>query len=169
MFANIMPNIYPNFLGKIMETLSPSIIKLRDDFLTKFKNLNLDQITQKLKNLLDIEKDEFKRIVILASRIQIIRQKIEKINPLQVFNNSDTQQNLDKNIKKDQGQTDTKSIEKEVMWTRVIIEESTEVNGVRFPAGIQIDVTKEDSERLISSGKASLVWIIHSNFCDKYR
>ena len=38
-----------------------------------------------------------------------------------------------------------------------MITESTEVNGVRFPKGIQIDVTKDDSDRLIKSGKANLV------------
>ena len=42
-------------------------------------------------------------------------------------------------------------------WVRVQIIESTEVNGVRFPAGIQIDVTKEDSVKIISSKKAELV------------
>ena len=48
-------------------------------------------------------------------------------------------------------------VNKDQDWIRVIITESTEVNGVRFPEGIQVDVTKNDSERLISSGKASLI------------
>ena len=42
-------------------------------------------------------------------------------------------------------------------WTRVEMIKSGIVNGVRFPKGIQVDVTKSDSERLISSGKASIV------------
>jgi hypothetical protein len=42
-------------------------------------------------------------------------------------------------------------------WVRVQIKETTEVNGVRFPAGIQIDVTNEDSRRMIESGKAILL------------
>ena len=42
-------------------------------------------------------------------------------------------------------------------WIRVIMKESTEVNGVRFPEGIQIDVTEEDSKKLIESGKAAII------------
>ena len=34
---------------------------------------------------------------------------------------------------------------------------TTEVNGVRFPEGIQIDVTEEDSKKLIESGKAAII------------
>ena len=58
-----------------------------------------------------------------------------------------------------QTRNDTKKNEKSnsETWIRVIMKESTEVNGVRFPEGIQIDVTKQDSERLINSGKASLI------------
>ena len=42
-------------------------------------------------------------------------------------------------------------------WIRVIMKESTEVNGVRFPEGIQIDVTEDDSKKLIESGKAVII------------
>ena len=42
-------------------------------------------------------------------------------------------------------------------WIRVIMKESTEVNGVRFPEGIQIDVTEDDSKKLIESGKATII------------
>ena len=42
-------------------------------------------------------------------------------------------------------------------WIRVIMKESTEVNGVRFPEGIQIDVTEDDSKKLIASGKAAII------------
>ena len=37
------------------------------------------------------------------------------------------------------------------------MKESTEVNGVRFPEGIQIDVTDDDSKKLIESGKAAII------------
>jgi hypothetical protein len=29
---------------------------------------------------------------------------------------------------------------------------------VRFPEGIQIDVTENDSKKLIESGKAAIIW-----------
>ena len=45
----------------------------------------------------------------------------------------------------------------ESKWVRVKIKETAEVNGVRFPAGIEIDVTNEDSIKLIESGKVTLL------------
>ena len=44
-----------------------------------------------------------------------------------------------------------------VEWVRVQIKETTEVNGVRFPSGIQIDVTDEDAKQMIEGGKAILL------------
>ena len=44
-----------------------------------------------------------------------------------------------------------------VEWVRVQIKETTEVNGVRFPSGIQIDVTDEDAQKMIEGGKAILL------------
>ena len=51
-----------------METLSFSIVQKRDSFLSKFKDLALDKLSLKLKELIDNENDEIKRIIILASR-----------------------------------------------------------------------------------------------------
>ena len=45
----------------------------------------------------------------------------------------------------------------QVEWVRVQIKETTEVNGVRFPSGIQIDVTDEDAQKMIEGGKAILL------------
>ena len=44
-----------------------------------------------------------------------------------------------------------------VEWVRVQIKETTEVNGVRFPSGIQIDVTDEDAKQMIEGNKAILL------------
>ena len=44
-----------------------------------------------------------------------------------------------------------------VEWVRVQIKETTEVNGVRFPSGIQIDVTDEDAKQMLDSDKAILL------------
>ena len=58
-----------------------------------------------------------------------------------------------------QAENDTEKNEKSnsETWIRVIMKESTEVNGVRFPEGIQIDVTEDDSKKLIESGKAAII------------
>ena len=44
-----------------------------------------------------------------------------------------------------------------VEWVRVQIKETTEVNGVRFPSGIQIDVTDEDAKQMIEGNQAILL------------
>ena len=139
-----------------METLSASVIKLRNLFLKQFKDVSLDKISSKLDELLVVEKDEIKRIVILASRVETIRKRIELIysdqqNVKQVLHALEEKKNVN------QVETEPAIDNSRKSWVRVIIKESTEVNGVRFPEGIQIDVTEEDSKRLIDTGKATIL------------
>ncbi len=63
-----------------METLAPSILEIRNSFLEKFKNEKLDIISKKLTELFDIEKDPVKKIVLLASRVETIRKRIDQIH-----------------------------------------------------------------------------------------
>ena len=62
-----------------METLAPSILEIRNSFLEKFKNEKLDIISKKLTELFDVENDPVKKIVLLASRVETIRKRIEQI------------------------------------------------------------------------------------------
>ncbi len=140
-----------------METLSPSIIEIRNSFLEKFKNEKLEMISRKLDQLFDVEKDPVKRIMLLASRVETIRKRIEQISndenkTLKIVENSNVE---DKNKLEENTETDEKTTSES--WVRVIMKESTEVNGVRFPEGIQIDVTEDDSKKLIDSGKAAII------------
>ena len=139
-----------------METLSFSIVQKRDSFLSKFKDLALDKLSLKLKELLDNENDEIKRIIILASRVATIRKRIEQINPI-ITTPKKNIENVQEKTSEQNNEVKISDDNKTQDWIRVIIIENTEVNGVRFPKGIQVDVTKSDSERLINSGKASLV------------
>ena len=140
-----------------METLTPSILQVRDSFLEQFKNEQLDTISKKLDQLFDVEKDPVKRIVLLASRVETIRKRIEQIykdeNKIKKINESSNQ------IAEVKAENNTEKNEQNNLenWVRVIMKESTEVNGVRFPEGIQIDVTEEDSKKLIESGKAAVI------------
>ena len=143
-----------------METLTSSILQTRNSFLEQFKNDQLESISAKLDQLFDIEKDPVKRIVILASRVETIRKRIEQIYQ------DDSKKEKIKDVldeKKEVVSENDKEIneknEKNVSetWIRVIMKESTEVNGVRFPEGIQIDVTEDDSKKLIGSGKAAII------------
>ena len=140
-----------------METLAPSILQVRNSFLEQFKNEKLDTISIKLDQLFDTEKDPVKRIVILASRVETIRKRIEEI-----YQNGNKKEKIEENSnEKKEAIVDNENEKNEEnpseTWIRVIMKESTEVNGVRFPEGIQIDVTEDDSKKLIESGKAAVI------------
>ena len=140
-----------------METLAPSILQVRNSFLEQFKNEQLENISKKLDQLFDVEKDPIKRIVLLASRVETIRKRIELIYQDDTKIKKITEPSEDKKVEitKDDAEKNEKSNSE--TWIRVIMKESTEVNGVRFPEGIQIDVTEEDSKKLIESGKAAII------------
>ena len=148
-----------------METLAPSILEIRNSFLEKFKNEKLNIISKKLTELFDVEKDQVKKIVLLASRVETIRKRIDQIhqdenktNIMQESSNESLNENPNEE-KLVQAENETEKNEKSnsETWIRVIMKESTEVNGVRFPEGIQIDVTENDSKKLIESGKAAII------------
>ncbi len=140
-----------------METLAPSILEVRNSFLEQFKNEQLEHISKKLDQLFDVEKDPVKRIVLLASRVETIRKRIELI--YQDDNKIKKITELPDEKKEEISKNDVEKNEKNnsETWIRVIMKESTEVNGVRFPEGIQIDVTEDDSKKLIESGKAAII------------
>ena len=140
-----------------METLAPAILEIRNSFLERFKNEKLDVISKKLTDLFDVEKDPVKKIGLLASRVETIKKRINQIH--QDENKTKIIQQNSNEEKVVQAENDTEKNEKSnsETWTRVIMKESTEVNGVRFPEGIQIDVTEDDSKKLIESGKAAII------------
>ena len=140
-----------------METLAPSILQIRNSFLEQFQNEQLETISKKLDEIFDVEKDPVKRIVILASRLETIRKRIENIyqngNKKEIIKESSNEEKeviVENSTEKNEESTSE-------TWIRVIMKESTEVNGVRFPEGIQIDVTEDDSKKLIESGKAAII------------
>ena len=84
------------------------------------------------------------KIIRPASVNEIDSQNVSEENKENISKNDN-----EKNEKNEKNDTET--------WIRVIMKESTEVNGVRFPEGIQIDVTEDDSKKLIESGKAAII------------
>ena len=140
-----------------METLAPSLLEVRNSFLDQFKNEQLESISKKLDQLFDVEKDPVKRIILLASRVDTIRKRIE-----QIYKDDNKKEKIVESTNEIKETITENDIEKNETinsetWIRVIMKESTEVNGVRFPEGIQIDVTENDSKKLIESGKAAII------------
>ena len=144
-----------------METLASSILEIRNSFLEKFKNEKLDIISKKLTELFDVEKDQIKKIVLLASRVETIRKRIDQIhqdeNKTEIIKESSNESSNEKKGVQAENITEKDENSNSETWIRVIMKESTEVNGVRFPEGIQIDVTEADSKKLIESGKAAII------------
>ena len=144
-----------------METLAPTILEIRNSFLEKFKNEKLNIISKKLTELFDVEKDQVKKIVLLASRVETIRKRIDQIhqdeNKTKIIQKISNESSDEDKVVQAEGDTDKNEKSNSETWIRVIMKESTEVNGVRFPEGIQIDVTENDSKKLIESGKAVII------------
>ena len=136
--------------------LSAVTIAVRDKVIEKFADQPLDAMNESVKKLLSSEEDEQKRLGILAARVYILRQRILKIadgDPDRVVGSAAPKA---ENLAPDSFDApDAESGSSE--WTRLRILEDCEVNGVRFPKTVIIDVKTEDAERLIENGKAELI------------
>ena len=144
-----------------METLAPAILEIRNSFLERFKNEKLDVISKKLTDLFDVEKDPVKKIGLLASRVETIKKRINQIhqdeNKTKIIQENSNESSNEEKVVQAENDTDKNEKSNSETWIRVIMKESTEVNGVRFPEGIQIDVTENDSKKLIEAGKAAII------------
>ena len=138
--------------------LSPVTIAVRDKVIEKFADQPLDEMNTSVKNLLTHEEDEQKRLGILAARVYILRQRIANIAGVEqervITSASPKAEDV---MPSDANATDGANNDAETSeWTRLRILDDCEVNGVRFPKTVIIDVKSEDAEKLISSGKAEL-------------
>ena len=137
--------------------LSPVTIAVRDKVIEKFTGQPLDEMNNSLKALLSKEEDEQKRLGILAARVYILRQRILSIaeaDPDRVVTSASPKvEDLASDEHAGPSEIETSASE----WTRLRILEDCEVNGVRFPKTVIIDVKSADAERLIENGKAEMI------------
>ena len=138
--------------------LSEKIIDKKEELLDEFENLSLDEIAKKIKLIENRDDNVIFKIAYLAARISVLNQRIQTLinensaNDNLIRENNDSGNIIEKFIKSSKKPQDIP-----VEWVRVQIKETTEVNGVRFPSGIQIDVTDEDAKQMIESNKAILL------------
>ena len=136
--------------------LSPVTIAVRDKVIEKFADQPLDDMNESVKQLLSREEDEQKRLGILAARVYILRQRIIRIaegDPDRVVGSASPKPTSMAAGSVDEQQPETTQGE----WTRLRILDDCEVNGVRFPRTVIIDVKADDAEKLIANGNAELV------------
>jgi hypothetical protein len=138
---------------------SDKVIDKKEELLDEFQNLTLEEISIKIKKISYDDTDLIAKIACLAARVDVLNQRIKAIVEENTIND---------NVIETKAENSTNIVEKllkpnktqnnlPIEWVRVQIKETTEVNGVRFPSGIQIDVTYEDSKKMIESGKAILL------------
>ena len=139
--------------------LSEKIIDKKEELLDEFENWSLEEISKKIKLIENRDDDLIFKIAYLAARISILKKRIQilinenSMNDNLILENNDDPNNIVEKIIK----SSKKPKDLPVEWVRVQIKETTEVNGVRFPSGIQIDVTDEDAKQMIESDKAILL------------
>ncbi len=139
--------------------LSEKIIDKKEELLDEFENLSLEEIAKKIKLIENRDDNLIFKIAYLAARISILNKRIQvlinenSLNDNSIIENDNDSNNIVEKIIK----SSKKPKDIPVEWVRVQIKETTEVNGVRFPSGIQIDVTDEDAKQMIESDKAILL------------
>ena len=139
--------------------LSEKIIDKKEELLDEFENLSLDEIAKKIKQIEKRDDNIIFKIAYLAARISVLNQRIQALINENSANDNLIRENNDEsiNIVEKIIKTSKKPQVIPVEWVRVQIKETTEVNGVRFPSGIQIDVTDDDAKQMIEGNKAILL------------
>ena len=141
-------------------TLDPEIVSMRDRYLKALEGKPFDEMNLLIQKQLETEGEDIKRLSLLAARVYILRLRTLELrdeptehampwSKAQKENN-----NKDKNTEGVQAQN---SENKDNEWRRLRMIEAGEVNGVRFPPGIIIDVNATDGEKLVESKKAEYV------------
>ena len=138
---------------------SEKIIDKKEEILDEFEELTLKEIAVKIKQASNRDDGLIFKIACLAARVSVLNQRIQAIidensaNDNRPNNGANSKGNIVEKIIKHSKKPTNVPVE----WVRVQIKETTEVNGVRFPSGIQIDVTQEDAQQMIEGSKAILL------------
>ena len=139
--------------------LSPEIIAIRTKLIEACDGKTFADTIAFLKQLLDKEEDEQKRLGILAARVLVLRQRVSHIQDKEDASDMSqfvalTQSVVDDDEKDTEDEADASDDES---WVRVRITENSIVKGVRFPKGVIVDVHHEEADALIEAGKAEVI------------
>ncbi len=141
------------------EILAPETIEVRDKIIDKFGDKPLIEMNEFVKNFLRSETDPLNRLGAMAARVYILRHRIsivasEKFDDKEALITEVKIEETDQKSKIMEGTAATEFAEDLGEWVRLRIVESSEVNGVRFPEGVIIDVKNSDALKLLESKKA---------------
>ena len=140
--------------------LSPEIVAIRTKLIEACDGKTFADTIEFLKQLLNKEEDEQKRLGILAARVLVLRQRVSHIQEKEdasdisqfvALTRSDVDDDDEKDTEDEADASDNES------WVRVRITENSIVKGVRFPKGVIVDVHHEEADALIEAGKAEVI------------
>ena len=141
-------------------TLDPEIVSLRNKYLKALDGKPFDEMNLLIQKQLETEEDDLKRLSLLAARVYILRLRTLELRNEPTENAMPWSENKASKGSKNKEKGDAAgegSQNKGDDWRRLRMIEAGEVNGVRFPPGIIIDVNKDDGEKLVASNKAEFV------------
>ena len=139
--------------------LSPEVVAIRTKLIDICDGKTFLETIDFLKQLIEKEQDEQKRLGILAARVYVLRQRIlyiqeqEDASLLTRIKASNRENLIDEDEKTYDDETDDAAFG----WVRLRITNNSVVNGVRFPKGVIVDVSSEEADALVSAGKAEVV------------
>ena len=143
--------------------LDPIILRARDELLEKYSDKSFEEQITFYKAVIEGEKDSLARLSAMAARVYILRKRLALLagnlmeDQLDDLSTKQSGFDLDSSLAETSDVRDPEVIGNDNSWMRLRIVDSSEVNGVRFPAGVVIDVKREDGEKLIESGKADFI------------
>ena len=141
-------------------TLDPEIVSMRDRYLKALEGKPFDEMNLLIQKQLETEGEDIKRLSLLAARVYILRLRTlelrnEPTEHAMPWSKPEEKSDNEDKISKDTEEKKSENNENE--WRRLRMIEAGEVNGVRFPPGIIIDVNASDGEKLVESKKAEYV------------
>ena len=152
--------------------LSPELVAIRAKLIEACDGKTFADTIDFLKQMLNKEQDEQKRLGILAARVYILRQRIidiqEKEDSVLLAKFRAPEQDLLDDSSEDSFVEDgDEEDDDDTNWVRLRITENSIVKGVRFPKGVIVDVHHEEAETLIAAGKAEMVEVSEEEIDDE--
>ena len=141
-------------------TLDPEIISMRNKYLKALEGKSFDDMNSLIQKQLETEDEDIKRLSLLAARVYILRLRTLELREEPTENAmpwSKVESNSEVDTKKDIEKVGEETLTENDEWRRLRMIEAGEVNGVRFPPGIIIDVNSLDGQKLVDSKKAEFV------------
>ncbi len=152
-----------NFKLSAPVPLDPIIIRARDEILEQYSDKSLEEQITFYKAIIEGEKDSVTRLSAMAARVYVLRKRLALLGGNSPEQNFDDESNIELGVDLESVASDSVDAKEPELigdngsWMRLKILDSSEVNGVRFPAGVVIDVKREDGEKLIEAKKAEFV------------